>query len=159
MRTPVASQTLVSSTGPTYTLPTRVFAADPELSAMLHMDMQAVDFALRQLVTAQQDRRRAHETSLLECRQQEAKLERLRGQLEVTQKDMQAQLAREKEEVEKEEAVVKGLENRQKALKEQADSLQADILEWEAKLQRAKACSSLGLIHLGLLLTNAFVSP
>lgn len=127
-----------NNTGPTYALPTRVFAADPELSAMLHTDMQAVDFALRQLVTAQQDRRRAHETSLLECRQQESKLERLRGQLEVAQKDMQAQLAREKDEAEKGDKVVKDLESRKKALQEQVEGLRADVLEWESKLQRSR---------------------
>lgn len=153
MRTPRSSQPSSSQpsagpSAPSYALPTRVFASDAELSSLLRTDMQSVDFALRQLVTAQQDRRRAHETSLLECRAQESKLERLRGQLDVARKDMEATLESEKQQVSSGEARVEELEHQQKALQEQVDGLQADVYEWEAKLKNAQQGKSAFLLIL-----------
>lgn len=130
--------------GQTAQLPTRVFASDAELSSLLRTDMQSSDFALRQLISAQQDRRRTHEASLHDLRQQESKVERLQQQLEAQHKELQGVLAREKEERAKGEGKVEELKRQRRALEEGVESTRADVEEFAVKLQRARegACST-----------------
>lgn len=121
---------------PSTSLPNTIFAADVSLKSALQADMSAMDFTLRALVNAKIERKRAFDAELADILEEGKRVEAERDQLETLTNEMQNMLAKEKEEAESGQAVVKGLEQRKRGMAEQIDSLKSDIDEWQAKLDR-----------------------
>jgi chromosome segregation ATPase len=119
-------------------LPTTVFANDAALKATLNADMSSLDFSLRTLLTAKNERKRQHEAVLSELIEEGRRYERESQRLSEQQAAMEATLAKEKQETDKAHGVVKSLEARKRAMAEQLGALQADIAEWQAKVEAAR---------------------
>jgi chromosome segregation ATPase len=119
-------------------LPTTVFANDAALKASLNTDLSSLDFALRTLLTAKTERKRLHEAVLSELVEEGRRLEREAQKLSEVQSQLEATLARERQEVGKANEVVKSLEGRKRALGEQLAALEADMAEWQAKVDAAR---------------------
>ena len=120
-------------------LPSTVFAADPAFRANLEADLSALDFALRQLLTAKTERRRVFEAELADLIEEGKKLDRDRARLESKQVEVAKELEREKAEVDAAQHVVKGLEGRQRAMKEQLTALLGEIEDWQRKVEQKRS--------------------
>lgn len=139
LRTPSKAAIAAVTELPSVNLPSTIFASDAALKANLHADMSTLDFTLRALVNAKIERKRLFEAELADILEEGKRVEAERDQLEKLTAEMQKMLAKEKEEAESGNTVVKSLEQRKRGMAEQIDGLKSDIDDWQAKLDRKQS--------------------